>query len=178
MVSYNSNLTIELLYLTRDVYSLEELLKNPNSYLKNLFENEESFLSFITEQNKRRKNIFELDGVLRIKYKNKDIIPLDCYDDISTLLIYFLNALEECAMNKTAEFYFPDQPLNVKIKLEENFVILTFEESEYKLDKNLFLKEFLNISKLFFELVVNKLNYKSYENELIRIENIHKIFNI
>lgn len=174
----NKYLIIDIYYLKKMVYNLQDIIKNQNSYLESLSENEDNFISFITLKNLKSEDIFELDGVLRIQYKNKDIIPLDCWDDIPTLLIYFLNALEECAVNKTAEFYFPDQPLNIKMELQDNYINLIFEGIENKIDKILFLEEFLGISKLFFELLVKKLNYKSYENELLQIENIKSIFNL
>src|SRR5690625_4501196 len=95
----NKYLIIDIYYLKKMVYNLQDIIKNQNSYLESLSENEDNFISFITLKNLKSEDIFELDGVLRIQYKNKDIIPLDCWDDIPTLLIYFLNALEECAVN-------------------------------------------------------------------------------
>ena len=44
----NKYLIIDIYYLKKMVYNLQDIIKNQNSYLESLSENEDNFISFIT----------------------------------------------------------------------------------------------------------------------------------
>ena len=99
-----------------------------------------------------------------MKYKDKTIIPIENFDYIPELIVYFLNALEECIEHKKSEFYYPDQPLEIKIELNNNYII----------EKKIFLEK----AKMFFEIIRNEIGILSYDYELKRIDSLYKIYDL
>lgn len=167
---------VQICYLTRIVTNLDEMKKNRNLYAKDFFKYKEDFL--LTLKNSKSNSDFNMDGTFVITLNGKEIIPFEWWDDIPSLLAYFLNALEECLISKKAEFYYPDQPLLVQIELDEKDIILILEGFEYRLDKKIFLCAFLSKAKAFFEIIMNELNYLSYEYELTQIKKIYEGYNL
>lgn len=105
-----------------------------------------------------------MEGTFTIKYKDKTIIPIENFDYIPELIVYFLNALEECIEHKKSEFYYPDQPLEIKIELNNNYII----------EKKIFLEK----AKMFFEIIRNEIGILSYDYELKRIDSLYKIYDL
>ncbi len=171
------DLDIQLYYLKKKVFDLNELKLNKDLYTSNIFFNTKDFINFVKKHRDEYidGNIFNMDGILTIKYKNKEIIPFECWDDITSLLSYFLNALEECIYSKTSEFFYPEQPLNVKLDLEGKNIDFTFEENTYRINKELFFNSFLEISQLYFELIQNEFGLESYSYELSQINKLRNL---
>ena len=119
-----------------------------------------------------------MDGILTIKYKNKNIIPFECWDDIPSLLAYFLNALEDCLDSKMAEFFYPNQPLRIKLELKNQNIIFTFEEDTYKINKDLFLNSFLDVSKSYFNLIHYEFDRGLVSYEINKINKLYKLYNL
>lgn len=105
-----------------------------------------------------------MEGTFTMKYKDKTIIPIENFDYIPELIVYFLNALEECIEHKKSEFYYPDQPLEIKIELNNNYII----------EKKIFLEK----AKMFFEIIRNEIGILSYDYELKRIDSLYKIYDL
>ena len=182
----NNILEIEIGYLIKNVWNLEELKNKPNLYVRDVFENKEEFIYTVKENT--RKNIYEnnyfcgeifhIEGIFIMKYKNKTIIPIENFDYVPELIVYFLNALEECIEQKESEFSYPDQPLEVRLELNDNYIILVVENNSYRIEKDLFLKIFLEKAKMFFEIIRYGIGVSSYGYELKKIDDLYKIYNL
>lgn len=115
-----------------------------------------------------------MEGTFTIKYKDKTIIPIENFDYIPELIVYFLNALEECIEHKKSEFYYPDQPLEIKIELNNNYINFVIADNNYIIEKKIFLEK----AKMFFEIIRNEIGILSYDYELKRIDSLYKIYDL
>lgn len=182
----NNILEIEIGYLIKNVRDLKEFKNKPNLYVRDVFENKEEFI-YLVKENTRKKilennyvygDIFHMEGTFTMKYKDKTIIPIENFDYIPELIVYFLNALEECIEHKKSEFYYPDQPLEIKIELNNNYINFVIADNNYIIEKKIFLKIFLEKAKMFFEIIRNEIGILSYDYELKRIDSLYKIYDL
>lgn len=182
----NNTLEIEIGYLIKNVYDLEELKNNSTAYVRDVFKNKKEFICMIKENSKKKfhsnnyihNNILYMEGIFTIKYNYMPIIPIENWDYVPELIAYFLNALEECISERESEFSYPDQPINIKLKLDNQHIILAINNNTYKIEKNLFVKTFLKKTKMFFEIIRNELGILSYDEEIKQIDNLYKQYNL
>ena len=87
------------------------------------------------------------------------------------------NLFEDYINNDVAETYFPDQPIKISIdKISNSIVLFSINSKQWKLDKELLIKNLLNGAENFFEKMItysiNENDY--YEAELIRIRSLRE----
>lgn len=95
------------------MFEIETFLK-----LEDKFVNiKEIDLSDITGRN---VDIDYMEGAIVIKYCSYEIIGFKEWDYVDQLWEYFIKALCKCIKNNEASFFFPDQPLEILIKRNNN----------------------------------------------------------
>lgn len=147
--------------------------------LKNISQNWKSYFLRFNELNESELNKYLIDddfyieGAIYISHFGKDLIGFKYWDLIDQLCSYFVHSIYEITINnkESEKFYFPDQPVEVIVTKEKELIgIKISNENIFYLNRNIFIKEFLNACKNLYERV----NFNSYEPEIEKIEQILK----
>ncbi|MYL56185.1 hypothetical protein GLW20_01540 [Virgibacillus halodenitrificans] len=166
---------IKNFYLKREVYDLDDLSQNANSYIGG-YNNE--YLVGNIENNRSRyveNGILTIEGSIVFTSNYKEIGNIPIFDDLPSLYCYYLNAVEEYLDNGEATFYYPSQPIEVSIKKDTGQQTkITIDENSLKVNEHSLLKGLLNNSQHFFEILLNQLKLSKYKYELNQIESIKK----
>lgn len=103
---------------------------------------------------KFKLDIQYLEGAIQIKYKDQYILGFDEWDLVVELWIYFIQSFYELEESGYVAFYFPDQPLQVKMKkIGQENMILEVGEKKYYLPRRDFIKEMKNSASEFFSQI-------------------------
>ncbi|MCX8523897.1 hypothetical protein OF897_08160 [Chryseobacterium formosus] len=147
--------------------------------LKNILPNWKFYFLRLNELNENElseyliNDDFYIEGAICITYFGKELIGFKYWDLIDQLCSYFIHAIYEITINnkESEKFYFPDQPVEVIITKEKELIgIKIGNENLFYLNRNIFIKEFLNACKNLYE----RINVNSYKLE---IEEILKYLN-
>ncbi len=106
-------------YLKEQVYDLDDLIKNPNAYIGGF--NTESLVTLMKANRKKyiESGILLIEGGIAFTSSYKEIGQLPIFDDLPSLYGYYLNAMEEYLEEGIAAFYYPSQPIGVKLEKYE-----------------------------------------------------------
>ncbi|MDP6707401.1 MAG: hypothetical protein QF893_13740 [Alphaproteobacteria bacterium] len=63
------------------------------------------------------RNSDYIEGSIEVKIGRTAVLSKDVWDDVNYLWPYIGNAIEDVCQGKDAEFYYPDQPIRVKLRL-------------------------------------------------------------
>ncbi len=119
------------------------------------------------------KDSFYIEGAMYIAYYGKELIGFKHWDLIDQLCSYFINAIYEIIIKNKAfeKFCFPDQPVEVTLTKEKELITIKIgNENPVCLNKDIFIKEFLNACQDLYE----RINGNSYKLEIEKIEEIRK----
>lgn len=95
-----------------------------------------------------------ISGMIEIIYYGEQIIGENEWDLVDQLWLYFINAFIQLKKQEYVEFYFPDQPLKVKMT-DINGEYLIFEVGKNKkcFPKKIFIQEMIDEAKKFFSIL-------------------------
>lgn len=126
------------------------------------------------------KDFDYLEGAIIIRYGGNNIIGFKYWDLIDQLWSYFLNAIEELVEGvDSVAFYFPDQPIEMKLKLiSPERILLSILNEKINLPKNELLLSLLKGAKHFFEILKKCSDDYLIEQSNIEINRIEKISSI
>lgn len=124
------------------------------------------------------KDFNYIEGAIIITYNGNRIMGFRYWDLADQLWSYFLSAIETLAEKvDCVSFYFPDQPIEVKIELiAPEQILFSIANQKISLPKNEFLLGLLKGAKNFFELL--KGYSANYDVELNRIKKLLYILNL
>ncbi len=166
---------IKNFYLVKEIYDLEALKREPEEYIGGFNNN---FLVEFIEKNRNKyveNGILLLEGSVIFSSNNKEIGQIPLFDDLPTIYSYYLNAIEEYMEHGVANFYYPSQPIEVRIeKQNARQAKINIDEDSLVVNEQIFLESFINNSQNFFGILANQLKLKNYQHELAQIENIKK----
>lgn len=105
-----------------------------------------------------------LEGAIIISIDGATIMDFSYWDLVDQLWTYLIDSFDSLLMGeKQIEFYFPDQPISVKIEnISQALLSLTIEEKKYHVNRKEFFKEMLKNAEIFFE-ILSKCGYTSLE---------------
>lgn len=160
-------------YLKKNVFDLDDLMSNPSSYIGG-FNNQ--FIIDVVKDDKKKyieDGLLTLDGSLIFNEGNKEIGGIPLFDDLASLYAYYLNAVEEFMTEEVVDFYYPSQPIEVRLqKVNGNKTKISVDSQSLVIDTELLLNSILSNSESFFKLLVNELKLGKYAYEIKQIENI------
>lgn len=82
-----------------------------------------------------------------------------------------MNAIEEFLDEEVANFYYPSQPIEVRLEKNTNGKTkISIDNQELLVSTDLLLNMILSNSESFFKILVNELGLKKYVYELKQIE--------
>jgi hypothetical protein len=145
--------------------------------IKNLTEYDASMFISIRDELKV-KNYFNSDrfsdmyvsGYIDFVFENHIILSWKQWDLIDQLWAYIINGIREAVLNKEASFYFPDQPLLVKLQIVRDRSFLLFiDKKKYFLSYDVLLTFILPEAEFFFYTF---LKYKANGTYSEIVENI------
>lgn len=107
-----------------------------------------------------------MEGALEIIWNNELIIGLKQWDLIDQLWIYLIDAIGEILNGKKEiSFWFPDQPIEVKLfDFSNGNVMLTIDNKKIFEEKNYLFKQLLDAASSFFIKMIYPDN--TFPNEL------------
>ena len=98
-----------------------------------------------------------IDGMIEIIYYGEKILGENEWDLVDQLWAYFIDAFIQLKRQGYAEFYFPDQPLKVKMTDKNGkYLILEVGDKKKCLPQGIFIQEMAEEAKHFFSI----LNYQ------------------
>lgn len=157
-------------YIKKDrrITSLDNIENKFSEYF-NLFDKIES-LKYI-------KDFYYIEGAIIINYNGTNIMGFQYWDLVDQLWIYFLHAIDELTKGvNIAAFYFPDQPIEIKIQLiSPKQILLSLANERFCLPKNELLFSLLQGAKNFFEILKNCSDNYLIEQSNIEINRIKEI---
>ena len=166
-------LDIKNFFLKKDVFDLGDLISNPSLYIGG-FDNQ--FLVDIVEINKEKfieDSVLNIEGSVIFKVGGKEIGGIPLFDDLASLYAYYLNAIEEFLVEEIANFYYPSQPIEVRMeKASEGNTKISIDNQSLVVSTDLLLRLILSSSESFFKLLVNELDLNKYQYEVKQIERI------
>ncbi|MEJ5106555.1 hypothetical protein [Chryseobacterium sp. MYb328] len=147
---------------------LNNISQNWKSYFLRFNElNESELREYLTDGD------FYIEGAVYITNFGKELIGFKYWDLLDQLCSYFIHSIDEITRNnkESEKFYFPDQPVDVTVTKEKEMIgIKIGNEDIFYLNKNIFIKEFLNACKNLYQ----RININSYELEIEKIDEILK----
>lgn len=160
-------------FLKKDVFDLDDLTSNPLSYIGG-FNNQ--FMIDVIKENKKKyieDGLLILDGSVIFNVGNKEIGGIPLFDDLASLYAYYLNAVEEFMTEEVVNFYYPSQPIEVRLeKVSSDETKISIDDKNLVVSTDLLLNSILSNSESFFKLLVNELKLGKYQYEVKQIENI------
>lgn len=95
-----------------------------------------------------------ISGMIEIIYYGEQIIGENEWDLVDQLWLYFIDAFIQLEKQEYVEFYFPDQPLKVKMT-DKNGEYLIFEVGNKRkcFPKKIFIQEMTEEAKKFFSIL-------------------------
>ncbi|GEM_PF-2837393 len=164
---------IKSFFLTKDVFDLEDLMIRSDLYVGG--DSNQELLSVV----KKQKSSYVHDGLLEIEgsvvFSNHGfcIGDLPIFDDLPTLYAYYLNAIEDYIDNGTAQFYYPSQPIKVRMEnVKQGCICLSIGSEKLVFVEAELMKKILMLAEGFFETLVKELNLRKYKYEMDQIEKI------
>ncbi|WP_242217389.1 hypothetical protein [Bacillus cereus group sp. BfR-BA-01380] len=124
-----------------------------------------------------------MEGAIIINYYENPILGFKQWDMIDQLWSYFINAIEELLENQNGvSFYFPDQPLEVKMQfISQEQILLSIAGEKTCFNKNELLFALLKGAENFFDILKecpDEYLVEHSNNELKRIEKLLNNLNI
>lgn len=118
-----------------------------------------------------------LEGAIIIKYYGKNLMGFRYWDLIVELWIYFLNAIGQLMEGRDkVSFYFPDQPLEVKMRfISQEFILFCIGNEQINLLKYEFIAALLKGAEQFFEILKNSTDNYLAEQSNIQLTKIDKL---
>ncbi|MCU5331996.1 hypothetical protein [Bacillus wiedmannii] len=123
----------------------------------------------------------DMEGAIVINYCGNTILGFKEWDMIDQLWSYFINVIEELLENKNdVSFYFPDQPLEIKMQvISQEQILLSIAEEKTCFNKDELLLTLLKGAENFFDILKecpDEYLVEQSNNELKRIEKLlHKL---
>lgn len=143
--------------------------------------NEKKSQYFVSFDNEECLNYIEdfdyIEGAIVICSEGEYILDFRCWDLVDQLWVYLIDAIYEMLNEKReTKFYFPDQPLEFKMKeISEYTILLSIKEKKYVVNKMDFLISLLDSAEKFF-LILSKCNAEKLvsqsKTELIMVKAI------
>lgn len=95
-----------------------------------------------------------ISGMIEIIYYGEKILGENEWDLVDQLWLYFINAFIQLKKQEYVEFYFPDQPLKVKMT-DKNGEYLIFEVGNKRkcFPQKIFIQEMIEEAKHFFSIL-------------------------
>lgn len=122
-----------------------------------------------------------IEGAIIICSEGEYILDFRCWDLVDQLWVYLIDAIYEM-LNKKREtkFYFPDQPLEFKMKeISDYNILLSVGEKKYNVNKRDFLTSLLDSAEKFF-LILSKCReaklVSQSKTELIKVKEMKKMY--
>ena len=124
-----------------------------------------------------------MEGAIIINYYGNNILGFKEWDMIDQLWSYFINAIEELFENQNdVSFYFPDQPLEVKMQvISQEQILLSIAGEKTYFNKDELLLTLLKGAENFFDILKecpDEYLVEQSNNELKRIEKLLNKLNI
>ena len=124
-----------------------------------------------------------MEGAIIINYYGNTILGFKEWDMIDQLWSYFINAIEELFENQNdVSFYFPDQPLEVKMQvISQEQILLSIAGEKTYFNKDELLLTLLKGAENFFDILKecpDEYLVEQSNNELKRIEKLLNKLNI
>lgn len=166
---------IKSFYLTKNVFDLEDLMNHPELYVGG--SNNQKMLSFIKEQESKyvQDGLLEIEGSITFSNHGLCIGDLPIFDDLATLYSYYLNAIEEYIDNGVAQFYYPSQPIEVKMeKVPRGDVCLSIGSKQIVFLEVELLEKILMLAREFFGVLVEDLSLGKYKYEIGQIKKLRE----
>lgn len=115
---------------------------------------------------------FYIEGALCMSNYGRPVLSFREWDMVDQLVSYIIQSLHEIIIGEkaTSTFYFPDQPLRLDIEKKGTNLLLNIEQRNYTLPFMVFCNSFLSQSKDFFKRLERALGEGSYEEDLIKVE--------
>lgn len=166
---------IKNFFLKRDVFDLGDLTSNPSLYIGG-FNNQ--FMVNTIETNKEKyieNGMLNIEGSIIFNVGGKEIGGILLFDDLVSLYAYYLNAIEEFMVEEIANFYYPSQPIEVRLEKGNGGKIkISIDGQSLVVSTDLLFSLILSSSESFFKLLVNELNLEKYQYEIKQIEHINE----
>lgn len=95
-----------------------------------------------------------MDGMIEIRYYGEEILGAAQWDLVNQLWWYFIDAFAGLKERDSVEFYFPDQPLKVRMTDKSGqFLIMEVGSKRYCLPKIPFIRAMLEEARHFFAIL-------------------------
>jgi hypothetical protein len=95
-----------------------------------------------------------LEGALYFTVDGREILGEQEWDVIDSLLAYIINDIEAAIGGKEFTTYFPDQPLELKIKTVHDKVTISVNNKKAVVDREDFFRVLYSLCKRFFDLMM------------------------
>lgn len=167
---------IRSFFLTKDVFDLEDLMIHSDLYVGG--DSNQELLSVVKEQESKyvHDGLLEIEGSIVFSNHGFCIGDLPVFDDLPTLYAYYLNAIEDYIDSGTAQFYYPSQPIKVKMEnVKQGCICLSIGSEKLVLIEVELMKKILILAEDFFETLVEELDLRKYKYEMDQIGKIKNL---
>lgn len=165
-----------MIFIKTYIKTIKKEIKDLNPKVKDYFAEFETLKK--TNLELEKTNYEYLEGYIYIRYGDDIIMDFYYFDNIIYLWGYFINAFEELLLEGKALFYFPDQPIEIKMKfIGKKQILLTLDKKfKFVLPSIDFLELMLNEAYYFWENIKVYFGQKNdAEYELERIKKLRAL---
>ena len=161
--------------LVKPVMSIKDLVSHPTKYVLTMDGDYADFINYIKNNHAQfiDDGILSIDGGVIIQINYQEITLIEQWDDLPTLWSYYLNVIEEYLENGEGEYYFPSQPIQIKLSsASKGKIRFSVDKRTIEFTSTHFFTSMIQQAETFFEMIVNDLGLLKYRSELLQIENI------
>lgn len=155
------------------MYDLNDLALNPFDYCVSIKYERSEAIEIIKKniQSNETSQVYGIEGVVNISYKNKQIIPFTYWDDVDCLWAYLLNCIDEYIDKGSATYYFPGQPIPIYLsKKGQRTLCFSVNEVSIVIDEKQFLFTLTEKAQDFFDFITNVVGQNSFFFERHQIQ--------
>ncbi|WP_077308224.1 hypothetical protein [Terribacillus halophilus] len=164
-------LQIKQFIVIKPIRRLNNSLMNTDEHVCFLEGNEEKFIDFLKTNLEELldDNLLSIDGGLSFRFKSKEYLGVEYWDDLPMIWGFLFNTLEECLEIGEGKCLFPGQPILLAMKDVGTNIQVQFDHKIVSIDRELFVKELSTHGKLFYNTLVTAFNLASYKYDLDRV---------
>jgi hypothetical protein len=141
--------------------------QNVNNFFVDLTDREEIF------KIKETLDPFYLEGAIALKWNDCPLFRVSQWDMLDQLWAYILNLFEEYLTEGRSSVFFPDQPIEIKMKKDNRKILLSIEDRTFLVSEVEFIHCMLNEAEVFFK-TIEEYRLGNYSNELAQVERIRQ----
>lgn len=162
---------IETFILREPILDFMDFEENPNKYLVSINYQKEEAEKILKKLASKVEtdDLLYVDGVVFMEYQGQTIIPYIYWDEISALWPYVVNLIEDFITTGEGLYYFPGQPIEMKLSQKDNGIVFSVDNKKMFMDKHYFLTKVITAAVDYFDFINSTLgNQESFESQRVK----------